>query len=56
MCFFVFCRAALGDVFHICDLDGNGFLSRDEFNWYQMMTSDEEVDDDAWQVVLGMIY
>nr|CAB3241259.1 EF-hand calcium-binding domain-containing protein 7-like [Phallusia mammillata] len=45
-------RSALGDVFQICDLDGNGFLNRNEFNWYQMMTSDEEVDDEAWQIVL----
>ncbi|KAK3599850.1 hypothetical protein CHS0354_022422 [Potamilus streckersoni] len=44
-------RKALEDIFHICDLDGNGYLSRDEFNWFNMRTSGEEIADDEWQVV-----
>ena len=35
------------------DLDGNGTLSRDEFNLFQVHTSGEAVDDDAWEVVEG---
>ncbi|KAH9513640.1 EF-hand calcium-binding domain-containing protein 7 [Bulinus truncatus] len=35
----------------MADLDGNKLLSREEFNWYNMRTSGEEVADDEWQVV-----
>lgn len=41
----------LWDMFEMCDLDGNGLLSRDEFNWFQLLTCDEEVDDEAWNIV-----
>ncbi|KAL3868825.1 hypothetical protein ACJMK2_041582, partial [Sinanodonta woodiana] len=44
-------RKALEDIFHICDLDGNGYLSRDEFNWFNVRTSGEEIADDEWDVV-----
>ncbi|XP_078484728.1 EF-hand calcium-binding domain-containing protein 7 [Ciona intestinalis] len=46
-----FCET-LADIFELCDLDDNNKLSRDEFNWFQVRTNDEEVDDDAWKVVL----
>lgn len=44
-------RETLSDMFEMCDLDRNGLLSRDEFNWFQLLTSEEEVDDEAWQIV-----
>ncbi|XP_072031598.1 EF-hand calcium-binding domain-containing protein 7-like [Amphiura filiformis] len=44
-------KNALTDIFEIVDLDSNGTLSRDEFNLFQLHTSGEPVDDDAWEVV-----
>ncbi|XP_005105109.1 EF-hand calcium-binding domain-containing protein 7 isoform X4 [Aplysia californica] len=44
-------RKALEEIFEMADLDGNGLLSRDEFNWYNLRTSGEEIADDEWQVV-----
>ncbi|XP_071953053.1 EF-hand calcium-binding domain-containing protein 7-like [Antedon mediterranea] len=44
-------RDTLTDVFEIIDLDCNGLLSRDEFSLFQLRTSGEAVDDDAWEVV-----
>ncbi|XP_078658138.1 EF-hand calcium-binding domain-containing protein 7-like isoform X2 [Branchiostoma floridae x Branchiostoma belcheri] len=44
-------RDTLTDIFEILDLDGNGLLSREEFNLFQVRTSGEEVDDEAWEVV-----
>lgn len=41
----------LEDIFDLSDLDGNGTMSREEFNWYNIRTSDEEVGDDEWEVV-----
>lgn len=46
-------RKVLEDVFDLSDLDGNGTMSREEFNWYNIRTSDEEVGDDEWEVVEG---
>ena len=46
-------RNALVDIFELVDLDGNGTLSREEFNIFQLRTSGEAVDDDAWEVVEG---
>ena len=46
-------RKALEDIFDLSDLDGNGTMSREEFNWYNIRTSDEEVGDDEWEVVEG---
>ena len=37
----------------MCDLNMNGYLSRDEFNWFNIRTSGEAVADDEWQVVEG---
>lgn len=47
------CRDALTEIFHHCDLDGNGHLSRNEFDIFQMRTSGESCDDDAWDVMIG---
>lgn len=44
-------RKVLEDIFDLSDLDGNGTMSREEFNWYNIRTSDEEVGDDEWEVV-----
>ena len=37
----------------MCDLDGNGLMNRDEFNWFNIRTSGEEVADEEWEVVEG---
>ena len=47
------CRKALEEIFEMSDLDDNGLLSREEFNWFNIRTSDEQVADDEWQVVEG---
>jgi hypothetical protein len=39
----------------MADLDGDGFLTRDEFSWFTLRTEGAEVDDDKWQVVQGTI-
>jgi len=44
-------KGVLDDLFEMCDIDGDGRLSRDEFNLFQQITSDEEVDDEAWEIV-----
>ncbi|XP_077981651.1 EF-hand calcium-binding domain-containing protein 7-like isoform X1 [Glandiceps talaboti] len=44
-------RNALSDIFDMIDLDGNGTLSREEFDFFQVRTSGEHCDDDAWEVV-----
>nr|XP_039258733.1 EF-hand calcium-binding domain-containing protein 7-like [Styela clava] len=44
-------RETLSDMFEMCDLDGNGLLNREEFNCFQILTTDEKVDDEAWQIV-----
>ena len=46
-------RKALEEIFDMADLDGNGLLSREEFNWYNLRTSGEDIADDEWQVVEG---
>ncbi|XP_046844495.1 EF-hand calcium-binding domain-containing protein 7-like [Xenia sp. Carnegie-2017] len=46
------CRDSLAEIFHTCDLDGNGYLNRQEFDIFQMRTSGESCDDDAWQVMI----
>ena len=43
----------MSDIFEVCDLDGNGLLSRDEFNWFNLRTSGEKVADEEWDVVEG---
>ena len=47
------CVEALKEVFHRIDLDGNGCISRMEFDFFQEMTSGESCDDDAWKVIQG---
>ena len=46
-------REALGDIFEMCDLDGNGLMSRAEFGWFNFRTSGEEMADEEWEVVEG---
>ena len=41
------------DIFDLCDLDDNGTMSKDEFNWFNVRTSGEELGDDEWEVVNG---
>lgn len=45
------CRDTLMEIFYRCDLDGNGYLSQEEFNEFQMRASGEGCDDEAWDVV-----
>ncbi|KAK7889924.1 hypothetical protein WMY93_025484 [Mugilogobius chulae] len=40
----------LSDVFEMIDLDGNGLLSLDEYNFFELRTSGEKCDKDAWAV------
>ena len=40
-------------MFKMSDLDGDGLLSRDEFNWFAQKTEGEGVDDEKWEVVEG---
>ena len=47
------CGEVLKEVFHRIDLDGNGYISRMEFDFFQEMTSAESCDDDAWKVIQG---
>ena len=50
---FSFGREALADIFDRCDLDENGYLSREEFNLFHMKSAGEECDDDAWEIMKG---
>ncbi|KAM8930454.1 EF-hand calcium-binding domain-containing protein 7 [Pelodytes ibericus] len=43
-------RSALSDMFDIIDLDGNGFLSLEEYNFFELRTSGENCDEEAWEV------
>lgn len=47
------CQKALEEVFHRIDLDGNGCISRMEFDFFQEVTSGELCDDDAWNIILS---
>lgn len=47
-------RDALNDIFDMCDLTGNKLWSREEFRLYNLLTSDQELDDAEWQVVEGL--
>ena len=52
-CVFLISRAALAEIYRRIDLDGNGAISRTEFDFFQESVNDEVCDDDAWQVVRG---
>lgn len=43
-------RSALSDIFDVTDLDGNGLLSLEEYNFFELRTSGEKCDEDAWAV------
>ena len=43
------------EIFYRYDLNGNGYLSRDEFNEFQMRSSGEACDNEAWDVLKGKI-
>lgn len=45
------CQKVLEEIFHRIDLDGNGYISRTEFDFFQEITSGELCDDDAWNII-----
>lgn len=56
-CILAYCssghREALSDIFDIIDIDGNGLLSLEEYNFFELRTSGEKCDKDAWLVCKG---
>lgn len=44
-------RETLVDVFERSDLDDNGYLSRDEFDSFQLKSGGDLCDDEAWEVM-----
>uniref|UniRef100_A0A1A8QWD5 EF-hand calcium-binding domain-containing protein 7 n=1 Tax=Nothobranchius pienaari TaxID=704102 RepID=A0A1A8QWD5_9TELE len=43
-------REVLSDIFEAIDLDGNGLLSLEEYNLFELRTSGEKCDEEAWAV------
>ncbi|XP_036035898.1 EF-hand calcium-binding domain-containing protein 7 isoform X2 [Onychomys torridus] len=43
-------RSTLSEIFEIIDLDGNGLISLEEYNFFELRTSGEKCDEDAWAV------
>ncbi|XP_076582366.1 EF-hand calcium-binding domain-containing protein 7 [Chaetodon auriga] len=43
-------RRVLSDIFEVIDMDGNGLLSLEEYNFFELRTSGEKCDKDAWAV------
>ncbi|XP_050611394.1 EF-hand calcium-binding domain-containing protein 7 isoform X2 [Macaca thibetana thibetana] len=43
-------KSTLSDIFEVIDLDGNGLLSLEEYNFFELRTSGEKCDEDAWAV------
>uniref|UniRef100_A0A3Q3VL63 EF-hand calcium-binding domain-containing protein 7 n=1 Tax=Mola mola TaxID=94237 RepID=A0A3Q3VL63_MOLML len=43
-------REVLSDIFEVIDIDGNGLLSLEEYNFFELRTSGEKCDKDAWSV------
>lgn len=47
-------RNALSLIFDMFDLDSNGRLSRLELNFYSILSSNEELNEDDWNMVDSM--